>query len=127
MPEPWTRIFACLMIAVIYLVFVAGVAGGLQSRLRLLDAFRGVPRYLLSLGLALFLVAWADLLIYALCGWGPVYRVATWAVVLAPAFFWARGLFEAATSREKWILLGTGLTAWRRWNYGFLFLAGLVV
>jgi len=115
------------MPAVTYLALIVLAALGLQSRLRLLDAFHGLPRYLFCLGLMLFLVSWADFLIYVLCGWGLIYRVATWLVVLAPQALWAGDLRRPAVLRAGWIRFRAGLVAHRQWNYCLLFFILLVL
>ncbi len=109
------------MPAVIYLVMVAVLAGLLQTRVRLLDSFRGLPRYFCSLGLTLFLVNWANFLIYVAFGWGQLYSRLSWTVLLA-AIFGATLLRVPAQPAPS-----AAAPAPRPWNGWFIFFAVFVL
>ncbi len=75
------------MLAIAYVGLVAVLAYHLQNRVRLLDGFAGVFRYLFSLGLTLFLVNWLNFLLYVALGWGRPYLAASWAGLLAAVVY----------------------------------------
>ena len=118
-----------------YLLSVAVLAFQLQRRVALLEPFRGLPRYLFSLGLTLFLVNWADFALYALLGWGTPKACCSWLVVLGPiAGFAYADRCRLITGAAAW----TGpsdpvravLRRWsnlRHWNGWFLFFAAFVL
>ncbi len=117
------------MFAVVHLILIGVLAHQLQFRVGLLEDFKGLPRYLFSLGLTLFLVNWTDFLLYALLGWGLAYQILSWAALAGAV------LYGALRPGEPWDeetdalrpALVRGLFSYRQWNYWFLFLAGLVL
>lgn len=118
-----------------YLLSVAVLAFQLQRRVVLLEPFRGLPRYLLSFGLTLFLVNWADFALYAAFGWGSLKLWASWLIILGPV-----GVFAYA-DRNRIAAGASALTGpsdpvrgalrrWssvRHWNGWFLFFAGCIL
>ena len=109
--------------ALLYLLVLAVLARQLQSRAVLLAPFRhGLPGYLLSFGLTLFLAAWADFALYAIFGWGFLKPWFSWLVVLGPMLAFA--YHDWLLPRER-----PGI-AWRklaRWNVWFVLLAAFVL
>jgi hypothetical protein len=119
------------MFAGLHLVLVGVLAYYLSPRVALLDGFRGLGRFGLAFGLTLFLVNWGDFLLYALCGWGAVYLVLSWLVVLAPLCLLARPARNAAAPPSAraglWARAMGQLGDLRKWDVAFLFLAGFVL
>ena len=117
------------MLAVVYLLLIGVLAGQLQTRIALLSAFKGLPRYLCSLGLTLFLVNWLNFLLYVLVGWGGLYQRLSWGVLLLALFYYS-GVWKLATPGGP---AGSSAPAAPRppgprpWNYWFLFFAVFVV
>jgi hypothetical protein len=111
------------MFAVAHLLLIGVLAYQLQCRVGLLKDFTGLPRYLFSLGLTLFLVNWADFLLYALLGWGVLYQLLSWGALLSALLYGALTTQPAAFRPP----LTKGLLAFREWDWWFLFLAGFVL
>lgn len=118
-----------VMLAVVHLLLTATLAYQLQSRVVLLEPFKGPARYFLSLGLTLFLVSWADFLLYVAFGWGRPEAWLSWGVLLVPllCFFGIPGWRGAGRSPPFLPAMIQSLRDFRRWNYWFLFLAGFVL
>lgn len=110
------------MFVIVYIGLVAVLAYQLRLRVLLLDGFKGVFQYILSLGLTLFLVDWLDFLLYVVFGWGVVRLVAAWAVVLVPILW----LWAARTARPPGVPIlslvarAKGLLG-SKWNFWCLF------
>lgn len=123
------------MAPALYLLFVAVLAFQLQRRVVLLEPFRGLPRYLLSLGLTLFLTNWADFALYAAFGWGWSKVWCSWLAVLAPIGIfahadWSRHLAGGAAFPDPIEQMRGVLRSWRdvrRWNGWFLFFAAFIL
>ncbi|MEO6873844.1 MAG: hypothetical protein ABI222_03380 [Opitutaceae bacterium] len=116
------------MLAIIYLLLVGVLAYQLQSRVALLEAFKGLPRYLCSLGLALFLVNWVNFLLFAIVGWSPLYLPLSWGVLVTGLIYFS-GFWRVAETRRPRQLLRSVLSTLRPvrdWNFWFLFLAVFV-
>jgi hypothetical protein len=85
------------MAPALYLLSLAVLAHQLQSRVVLLEPFRGPPRYLLSFGLTLFLANWADFALYLAFGWGFLKVWCAWLALVVPmAVFAYRDRAQAA-------------------------------
>jgi len=108
------------MLAILYLVFIGILAFQLQTRVALLAGFRGLPRYLCSLGLTLFLANWVNFLLYVLLGWGGLYLRLSWVLLLLTVLFLS-GFWKAANLRPP------PRTPAGPWNFWFLFLAVFVL
>ena len=117
------------MLAVAYLFFLGILAFQLQSQVTLLAAFRGLPRYLCSLGLTLFLANWVNFVLFALVGWGAIYLRLSWAVLLLSLLYFSGIWKSAAHGDTHWRASPAlkRLLAFRDWNFWFLFLAVFVL
>ncbi|HVS52948.1 MAG TPA: hypothetical protein VHD62_11395 [Opitutaceae bacterium] len=116
------------MFAGLHLVLVGVLAYFLQPRVALLEEFRGLARYGLAFGLALFLVNWGNFLLYVLCGWGPLYLTLSWALVLGPICVLAQKTPAPAIARGGAIARVTShLGDFRNWNGALLFLGAFVL
>ncbi len=111
------------MSALLYLGLTAVLAYHLRTRVRLLDGFGGGFRYLFALGLALFLAAWLNLLLYAAFGWGWTYLLASWAGLLLPTAWFSVAPAGGRTQPPGPPVTGPVIRALGgRWNWWFLFL-----
>jgi hypothetical protein len=123
------------MAPALYLLFLAVLARQLQSRVVLLEPFRGLPRYLLSFGLTLFLANWADFALYAALGWGFLKVWCSWLVVVIPIAVFAyldraRAAQRAPAFSPAKAPASEGFSRWRdmrRWNGWLLFFMGFVL
>lgn len=116
------------MFAILYLIGLAILAVQLQSRLSLLNSFRGLPKYLCALGLTLFLVNWANFLLYLAFGWGELYpRISCGLLILT--VFYLSGVWKTShPDPSAWIhSIIRRLLSPRLWNGCFLFLALFVL
>jgi hypothetical protein len=118
------------MLGVVHIILVAALACQLQTRMALLGSFHGLARYVLSFGLTLFLVNWADFLCYGLLGWGWPYLLSSWTVLLLPIAYLAYGEYRGKPvpmEERPCVGLFTAVRSWRQWNGWFLFVAGFVL
>jgi hypothetical protein len=116
------------MVAIPYLLLIGVLAHQLQGRVALLADFKGLPRYLGALGLTLFLVNWVNFLLYCLVGWSGRYLQLSWGSLILVVLYFS-GFWRPAGPAPPGAP-GTGLQRlqdFRRWNYGFLFLAVFVL
>ena len=111
------------MLAAFYLLLVGLLAFFLQTRIALLDSFRGLPRFLAALGLTLFLVAWANFLLFVALGWSPARLWISWAVVLVPLFGFSRIWKLQAGQSVDWSDDWHALKSLRQFDGWFLFVA----
>jgi len=117
------------MLAILYLLLIAALAGLLQSRVALLESFRGTPRYLAALGLTLFLATWLNLLLFAVAGAGQLYLRLSWGLPVLALCYWS-GFWRPGTDGSTARSLGALWTAVRdvrSWNPWFLCFAAFVV
>lgn len=114
------------MLAAVYLLLIALVAGRIRARAPLLDGLRGAPGYFAAFGLCLFAAGWTNLLGHALLGWGWDYLAFSWAFALA-AFAWAWRDGKRLDLRIDWRGALRIVFSPRSWNGWFLFLLGFVV
>jgi hypothetical protein len=116
------------MLAVFYLIVLGVLAFQLQSRVSLLASFRGLPRYLSSFGLTLFLVNWVNFLLYVGLGWGIVYKRVSWTILLLAVLYFS-GIWKSTPAIASPGVNSSLRRLWppRTWNYGFRFLAVVVL
>ncbi|HVS51870.1 MAG TPA: hypothetical protein VHD62_05895 [Opitutaceae bacterium] len=110
------------MAALLDLLLVALLARQLQGRVALLAGFRGLPGYLLGLGLALFLADWANFLLYAIAGWSRAYLLLSNGVLLGAILL----LFATRGARRDETAANDPTPRWR-WRGAFGFVAALVL
>ena len=117
------------MLAPVYLCLVAALAYFLQFRVALLDAFKGLPRYLCSLGLTLFLVTWVNFLLWVILGWGGLYSVFSWGALFLALYFSSGSGRAPVPGSPGGLALPDfrRLLDFRQWNYWALFLAAFVL
>jgi hypothetical protein len=69
----------------LYLAVLAGIAVLARRNFGSSERWAGLPGYLLTLGLTLFLATWVNLLFYVIFGWGKIYLAASWVAVATAA------------------------------------------
>ncbi|HWA08982.1 MAG TPA: hypothetical protein VG838_05885 [Opitutaceae bacterium] len=109
------------MLAFVHLLLVGLLGWQLQSRVALLETFRGLTRSLAAFGLALFLATWTDFLLYVIAGWGTAYQWLAW--ILPAAAVLALAATRKPAANDGPVSVGQG--AWR--DGWFLFFAGFVL
>ena len=115
------------MLTGLYLLLVGLVAFFLQTRVALLDSFRGLPRFLISLGLTLFLAAWVNFLLFVALGWSPARLWLSWVVLLVPLFAVSRIWKMQGGQHVDWSEDWQALKSLREFDGWFLFLTLFVV
>jgi hypothetical protein len=112
------------MLALLQLLLIGVLAYQLQGRAELLESFKGLPRYLCSLGLTLFLATWANFLFYVVFGWGGTQQLLSWAALVLPLAWF---LFAPNPGTGAVPAASPSAPSSSRGNGWFLFLAGFVV
>lgn len=119
-----------MIAASLHLGLVALLAALAQDRILLLrDLRRGLPRYLASLGLTLFLVNWLDFLAYVTVGWGRDYLAITWIALIGATGWFATRRDGSGKSSFTLLLeqVRIGLRAFPKWNRWFIALSAFVL
>ncbi len=115
------------MLAIVHLCLIGILAYALQFRAELADYFCGLPRYLLALGLALFLVTWADYLAYVVSPNEATYLALSWLALLAAVCYFVRRDSAAGIWRERVLRDWAALIRPAGWNGWFLAMLCLVL